>query len=354
MTMMKAVRHARHGGSNVLEYGDYPMPEMGPGDLLVRVELTSVSGWDVKYRNGHLTALPGRAAFPLPMQPGRDAVGVVEAIGEAVTMFAPGDRVIGLVHPANPASELTIRGLGNLSTDILYPGHTMFGGAAQFVVRPEHYWLPIPEGVTMKAAAAALWSYATSRRILVERAGVAAGDTLLVIGASGGMGTATLDLARLMGVRCIAATRDAAKTEFLLGRGAADVIVLGDDDVSQVRALGGPLGVDAMVDFSGQASMLRMGLQTLRPGGTMIVVAGEHGSDPIPVTAGDFVRLELNVKGARASTIDDQRTILRLLAQGALRPAVHAVMPLSETAAAQDLLSASAVQGRLLLDPWAD
>jgi NADPH:quinone reductase-like Zn-dependent oxidoreductase len=352
---MKAVRLAAHGGVEVLQYGDQPLPEVGPLDVRVRVLATTVSRWDIKYRQGGTQfGLPGRKPFPLPMQPGRDAVGVVEAVGERVKAFRPGDRVVGLVHPANPQSPLTIRGLGNLSTDIDYPGHTMFGGNAQFVARPESYWLPLPDGVAPERAAAAMWSYATAHRILKDRLQASAGDTVFVVGGSGGMGSATLDLARLMGVRVVAVTRSPAKVDFLHACGAHKVVLLPSPEAcGDIRAAASPLGVDGAVDYSGDPAMVRLCVDVLRPGGTLVAVAGEGSSAPLPITAADCVRLELNIRGARASTLNDQRAVLELLAQDRIHPAIHAVLPLSEVRAAQQRLETGDLSGRIVLDPWA-
>jgi len=353
--MMKAVRIFRHGAVEELVYDDFPIPEVGEHDVLVRVLATTVSRWDIKFRIGEMKGgLPGRKMFPLPMQPGRDTAGVVEAVGSSVKTFRPGDRVVGLVHPANPMSPMTVRGLTNLSTDIDYPGHTTFGGNAQFVSRPESYWLPLPENVSPTLAAAAMWSYATSHRILHERLQARVGDTVLVVGGSGGMGSATLDLARLMGVRTVAVTRSPSKSDFLRSLGASEVVVIPSDEVvAQVRAVGDTLGLDGAVDYSGDLKMLRLGVDVLRPGGTLVTVAGEGNPSPLPITAADCVRLELNIRGARASTLHDQRTVLSLLSQGAISPVIHAVMPLSEVRAAQTLLDSGNVAGRIVLDPWA-
>ena len=351
---MKAVRIARHGGREVLDYGDVPRPTVGCSDVLVRVLATSTSGWDVKYRVGGLPALPGRRGFPLPMQPGRDAAGIVEAVGDDVTLFRPGDRVVGLVHPANPASPLTIRGFGNLSTDIDYPGHTMFGGNAQYVARPETYWLPLPGAVTFEQAAAALWSYASAHRILRNRLEVGLGDTLLIVGASGGMGSATRDLARAMGVRVVATTRAPAKAAMLRADGT-EVVVLGagdDGEADRIRAAGGALGLDGAVDYSGDSAMVRLAIAVLRPGGTLVIVAGEANDAPLPVTAADCVRLELNLRGARASTLDDQRIVLAALAHGTIHPVIHAILPMSRIRDAHAMIENGEVMGRILLDPW--
>jgi NADPH:quinone reductase-like Zn-dependent oxidoreductase len=119
---MKAARIAETGSPEVIEYGDYPMPECEAGDVLVKVMATSVSGWDLKYRSGKLAksavgkGLPGRSLFPMPQQLGREASGVVVAVGDNTTRFKEGDRVLGLVHPENPDCDIAIRGRGNLSS----------------------------------------------------------------------------------------------------------------------------------------------------------------------------------------------------------------------------------------------
>jgi NADPH:quinone reductase-like Zn-dependent oxidoreductase len=336
---MKAVRLLAHGGPEALTYGDFPLPEVGPADVLVRVLATTVSRWDVKYRIGE----PGRTSslYKLPMQPGRDAAGVVEAVGGEVSSLKPGDRVVGLVHPVNRAGES------------IYPGHNTFGGNAQFVSRPEAQWLPLPAQVEPADAAAAMWSYATSHRILLDRLQARLGDALFIVGGSGGMGSAILDLARLMGVRVVAVTRSAGKVDFLTRLGASAVIVLPRDDAAAaIRAAAAPRGCDAAVDCSGDQAMMRLCIDVLRRGGTFVPVAAEGPPAPLPVTVADCTRLELTIRGARASTYEDQRAVVTLLARRQISPAIHAVMPMSELRLAHQRLEAGDVAGRIVLDPW--
>jgi NADPH:quinone reductase-like Zn-dependent oxidoreductase len=338
--MMKAVRLFAHGGPEALTYTDFPQPEIGPTDVLVRVLATTVSRWDVKYRIGEVRTGGGNL-FKLPMQPGRDAAGVVEAVGDKVTSFKPGDRVVGLVHPVSAAGES------------LYPGHNTFGGNAQFVARPESHWLPLPAQVEPTEAAAAMWSYATSRRILLERLKSRLGDTIFVVGGTGGMGSAILDLAGAMGVSVIAVTRSGTKADFLHKLGAKDVIVLPRQDaVAAIRACAPQGGCDGAVDCSGDHTMMRLSIDVLRRGGTFVPVASEGPPAPIPVTVADLTRLELNIRGARASLLDDQRAVLSLLAQRRISPAIYAVMPLSELRLAHQRLESGEVCGRIVLDPW--
>ena len=336
-TMMKAVRLFAHGGTEALTYSDFPPPEAGPGDVLVRILATTVSGWDVKYRIGQTGG--GGPTFKLPMQPGRDAVGVVEAVGSAVTSFKPGDRVVGLVHPVSATGES------------IYPGHVTFGGNAQFVARPEAQWLPLPANVDPADAAAAMWSYSTSRRVLVDRLQAHLGETVFVVGGSGGMGSAILDLARAMGVRVIAYTRTERKVAFLKKLGANDVVVAQEDSAAAVRKLA-PRGCDGAIDCSGDSAMMRLCVDVLRRGGTFVPVASEGKPAPMPITVADCTRLELTIRGARASSYDDQRAVVTLLARGQIKPAIHAVMPLSELRRAHDMLEAGEVTGRIVLDPW--
>jgi NADPH:quinone reductase-like Zn-dependent oxidoreductase len=335
--MMKAVRLFAHGGPEALTYGDFPQPEIGPADVLVRVLATTVSRWDVKYRIGEVSG--GASMFKLPMQPGRDAAGIVEAVGSQVTAFKPGDRVVGLVHPVSPTGES------------IYPGHITFGGNAQFVARPESQWLPLPVHVEPAAAAAAMWSYATSRRILLDRLQSRLGDTIFVVGGSGGMGSAILDLARAMGVRVIAYTRSAKKVDFLRKLGASEVVVARDDAAAAIRQLA-PRGCDGAVDCSGDSAMMRLCIDILRRGGTFVPVAAEGPPAPLPITVADCTRLELNIRGARASTLEDQRAVVTLLAQRRISPAIDAMMPLSELRLAHGRLEAGEVSGRIVLDPW--
>ena len=232
---MKAVRLYEFGGPDKLVYEDQPVPEAGRGDVLVKVLATSVSRWDIKYRagevhefygrgTGHHGGIHGRRAFPMPMQLGRDAAGEVVAVGDEVATLKPGDRVLGMTNPENPFSLASVRGLGNLSGGVDLPGHTMFGGYAQFVCRPQGYWIKVAPDFDLDQGAAAMWPGATAHRIIADRLKLRINDTILITGASGGMGTAIMALARLAGATVIATTRHAAKKERLRREGAGLVV----------------------------------------------------------------------------------------------------------------------------------
>jgi NADPH:quinone reductase-like Zn-dependent oxidoreductase len=185
-TKTMAVRLFEYGGPDKLIYGEYDLPPLGEHGVLVKNFAGSVSRWDVKYRAGDLARylLPGRAPFPLPQQLGREAAGEVVAAGHAVKKIRPGDRVIGVTHPEDPEGTETARGLGNLSRNLAIPGHQAFGSYAQYLVRDERMWLPLPDGVDYEQAGVALWPFSSSHRVVHDRLRVRLGDTVLIAGAS--------------------------------------------------------------------------------------------------------------------------------------------------------------------------
>jgi NADPH:quinone reductase-like Zn-dependent oxidoreductase len=355
-TKTMAVRLFEYGGPDKLIYSEYDLPPLGERDVLVKNLAASVSRWDVKYRAGDLARyqLPGRAPFPLPQQLGREAAGEVVAVGGAVTRFKPGDRVIGVTHPEDSNSTETARGLGNLSRNLAIPGHQAFGSYAQYLVRAEALWLPLPDGVGFEQAGIALWPFSSSHRVVRDRLRVRLGDTVLIAGASGGMGQATLQLCKLAGARVIATTRHAAKAAPLRELGADAVAVTDNAETARaaVSDFTGGEGVDHAVDYTGSPDLLRFIGSVMRLGGSL-VVSSEQGRDPLPFTASDLIRLELNLLGMRGARMNDMLTVLKLLGAGAIKTRVAARFPLAKVGAAHELLvNAPDLVGRIVLLPW--
>ncbi len=355
-TKTMAVRLFEYGGPEKLVYGEYDLPPPGANDVLVKNLAGSVSRWDVKYRAGGRARhqIPSRAVFPLPQQLGREAAGEVVAVGPAVTRFKPGDRVIGVTHPEDPASAGFPRGLGNLSGNITIPGHQAFGSYAQYLVRHEAMWLPLPDGVDTEQAGGALWPFSSSHRVVRDRLKVQLGDTVLVTGASGGMGQATMQLAKLAGARVIATTRHEGKAETLLELGADGVVVTSDQDQAfkDVSRLTRGEGIDHAVDYTGNPDLLRFVGSVMRLGGSLVVTS-EQGRDPLPFRAADLIRLELNLLGIRGARMNDMLTVLKLLGDGRIRTRIAARFPLAKVGEAHTLLETSPdLVGRIVVLPW--
>jgi NADPH:quinone reductase-like Zn-dependent oxidoreductase len=356
-TQTFAVRLFEYGGPDKLIYGEYDLPPLGARDVLVKNFAGSVSRWDVKYRAGDLVRyqIPGRAAFPLPQQLGREAAGEVIAVGAAVTRFKPGDRVIGVTHPEDPDSVETARGLGNLSRNLAIPGHQAFGSYAQYLVREERLWLPLPDGVDYEQAGVALWPFSSSHRVVHDRLKVRLGDTVLIAGASGGMGQATMQLCKLAGARVFATTRHEGKAAVLRELGADAAVITADAERAraEILSLTGGEGVDHAVDYTGSPDVLRFLGSAMRLGGS-IVISSEQGREPMPFLASDLIRLELNLLGIRGARMNDMLSVLKLLGTGRISTRIAARFPLAQVGEAHTLLETSPdLVGRIVVLPWA-
>lgn len=360
-TSTAAVWVHEHGGPEQLVHEQRPLPALGPTDVLVSVDNAAVSGWDLKYRRGLQagTKLPGRNPFPMPQQLGREAAGTVVATGPETQLLHPGDRVVAVVHPENPYASETYRGLGNLSTGIAIPGHQALGAYAEYVVRDERLFLPVPDHVDLEQAGVTLWPYGTSHRVLRDRLRVTAGDTLLVTGAAGPMGLATIQLARIFGLRVIATTRHAERADGLRATCGTDVEVVVTEDLGAaaeaVRDLTHGQGVDHAVDYSTSRDLLRFALDVIRLGGRLCPAAGEQNPPgPMPFTVFDLTRLEVDIVGVRGARHDDAVRVLALLGDGRLQSPIAARFPLSKAAEAHELMEQGTdVVGRILLKPGA-
>jgi NADPH:quinone reductase-like Zn-dependent oxidoreductase len=241
-----------------------------------------------------------------------------------------------------------------LSTGVDLPGHTLFGGYAQFVARPETHWIKLPARVTFDQAAASMWACATAHHIVAGRLALRLNDTVLVTGASGGMGTATMLLAKLAGASVIGTTRYPQKAG-VLERHGADLVVDSNSAtaVEQIRDFTHGEGLDGAVEYTGATELMRLCVDCMRPGGTFCPVAGEMKELPLRVI--DLVSKELTVRSVRASTRNDQRIVVELLDKGLLKMPVHATMPLSKTAEAHRILETGRdLIGRIVLHPWDD
>ncbi|WP_420594544.1 alcohol dehydrogenase catalytic domain-containing protein [Deinococcus sp.] len=353
---MKAVRLFEHGDPSVLKYVDVPMPEVGDDDVLIRVRATSINQWDLRYRSGKLppNPLPGRPAWPLPFQLGRDAAGDVVAVGRNVKRWNIGDRVLQMPQPACGVCPMCLRGRDNLCINIAYPGHQVFGGYAEYITRPQHTILSIPENISYEVAAATLWAYTTPLNCAKRRAPVDAGDTLVITGASGGLAIAAMQLAKLFGATVIGTTTKLARSDELKALGYDHIVGSHDPETpSQVKNMTEGLGVDAVWDCVGGSEFLKLSVACVRLGGTIAVLGApvtEDGFD-LEMNTLSFIFGELNIVGVRGATRLDHYTCMRLLGEGKINPVIDRVFPLSEAADAHTYLESQKQVGKVILIP---
>lgn len=353
---MKAVRLFEHGGPEVLQYVDVPVPEPGPDDVLIRVHATAVNTWDLRYRAGELPPVhPGRPAWPLPFQLGRDAAGEVVSVGTNVERWRPGDRVAQLPHPACGACDLCLHGLDNLCVDTAYPGHQVFGGYAEYVVRHQDAVLAIPDAVGYQTAAATLWTYTTPLNCM-RQAPVGLGDTVLITGASGGMATACAQLAKLSGANVIGTTTKPDRDEQLTKLGYDHILHSADPQLpAQVRELTHGRGADTVWDCVGGNNFLQLSVSCVRLGGTVVVMAApvEKGAlrKKLELNVSTFISLQVRIVGVRAATRRDQHRCMELLAAGKINPVIDRAFPLASAAEAHAYLADHRQIGKVVLLP---
>ncbi len=340
---MRAAVFSRFGGPEVVEIGDVPVPDPGPGEVRLRVDATAMNHLDLWVRQG----LP--VETPMPHIGGSDIVGVVDAAGPGVR--APlGVRVV--VDPSLDYGwyDGVGRGEGFRDPPFRIIGEHTQGGMAEYAIVPVANLLDVPEGVASEVAAAAGLVFVTAWRALMVRGGLRAGEDVLVTGASGGVGTAAVQLAKLAGARVFAVTSGRDNVE-RVGELGADVVYdrLAGDFSRGVWGDTRKRGVDLVFDTVGEAIWPSC-LRALAVQGRLVTsgsTTGSHGDTEIRLV---FWK-QLSIFGSTMGSPREFRQVMRLVFAGRVTPVIHAVMPLAEAAGAHELLEKGDVFGKLVLVP---
>jgi len=325
---VKAVVIEKQGGPENLVYRDWPDPEPGAGDLVVRVRVCGLNHLDIFVRRG----MPG-FPVPVPFISGADVAGVVEAMGGDVDAFSIGERVV--INPVTPDGMI---------------GEEIQGGMAELVRVPATHAVPIPEAVSFEQAACLPVAYGTARRMLLERANVQPDETVLVLGASGGVGNAAVQIAHNLGATVIACAGSQEKCERLRALGADHTIDYSKTDFSaEAWKLTAKKGVDVVVNFTGGDTWVPA-LRALRKQGRMVTCGATAGFDPKTDIRFIWTR-ELTIIGSTGWTTDDIRVLLDDVAGGRIDPIISHSLPLGEARQAEELIEGRSIFGKVLLIP---
>jgi NADPH:quinone reductase-like Zn-dependent oxidoreductase len=324
---VQAIRIHEDGGPEVLRYEDVPDPGPGPGEVLVRLQAASLNHLDVWVRKG----LP---SVPKPRILGGDGAGVVEALGEGVEGFAPGDRVV-----INP-------GLEHGDTIGVVGEHTD-GTHCELIAIDAVQVFPLDDALSFEQAAAFPLVYETAYRMLVTKAALQEGEWVLVWGVGGGVGTASFEIARALGARTIVTSGSDWKLERAREWGA-DLAVnhATDDVVAAVKEATGK-GVHVVVESVGEATWARS-LAAVRPAGRVTVCGATSGPNP-PAQLHRFWWKQLTVYGSTMGTREDFLGAYELVRSGRARVHVDRVFPLAEARAAHERLEAGEQLGKIVL-----
>ena len=340
---MKAIFFTQHGGNEVLQYGDRPDPVAGPGEVRVAVRAAALNRLDVFVRNG----IPH---VPLPQIPGADGAGIVDAVGEGVVGPAVGDRV--LIQPGLwcGACEFCLRGEQSCCVSFRMLGEHVAGTFAEFAVVPARNVFPIPEGLSFVQAAAFPLAYQTAWRMVVGRAAVRPGETVLIHGVGGGVAWAALEIALLCGARVIATTSDEAKGARAREAGAELVVNYGAEDVGEVvRRHTAKRGVDVVVDVIGETTWMTS-VRSAAKGGRIVTCGATSGPSPKEDIRLIFWR-QLSILGSTMANDREFRALYAAVAAGRLRPRVDRSFPFSEAALAYARMESGEQHGKILLVP---
>jgi NADPH:quinone reductase-like Zn-dependent oxidoreductase len=333
---VKAVRFHRRGGPEVLRVEEVPDPVAGPGEALVRVRAAALNHLDVHVRRG----LPIR--MEMPHVGGVDFAGVVEALGPDAegAGVRVGDRVVG--HPALGASGIDEPG------PVAILGEGPNGAFCERLALPARNLVRMPDGLDFEAAAAVPVVFVTAWTMLVERARLRAGETLLVQGAGSGVGTAAVQIGRHLGARVLACSSAREKLARLRELGADELIHSREERVDlRVAELTGRHGADVVFEHVGEATW-EASVRSAAFGGRIVTcgaTSGRFGRTDLTLVFGR----QLSIHGVTLGSRETLETVLGLVAAGALRPVVDRVLPLEQCRAAHELLESGDVFGKLVL-----
>jgi NADPH2:quinone reductase len=322
---MKAIQIHETGGPEVLRLAELPIPQPGPGQILVRVEATGVNFIEIYFRKGTYKAA-------LPWTPGTEAAGTVEALGPGVSGFKVGDAVA--------------------STAVL-------GSYAEYALVPALQLVKTPQGVTHQQAAAAMLQGMTAHYLAYSTFPLKAGDTALVHAGAGGVGLLLTQIASRIGARVITTVSTPEKAEFSRAAGASEVILYTEQDFeAEVKRITGGKGVDVVYDSVGKTTFDKS-LNCLRPRGLLALFGASSG--PVP----PFDLTLLNPKGSLFITRPSlpfyiatheelewrSRDILGWVASGELKLRMEHVFPLEQAHKAHEALEGRGTTGKILLEP---
>jgi NADPH:quinone reductase-like Zn-dependent oxidoreductase len=346
---MKTVLFHQHGGPEVLEYTDFPTLEPKPGEALIRLRAAALNRMDVMVRNGW----PG-LKLEMPHINGADGAGEIAEInsplpeGEGFGMRV-GDRVVINANIGCGTCEYCLAGKDNMCRDWHLLGETIRGTYAEYICVPVRQLYKLPNDFDVHHAAAAALVYQTAWHSLVKRGNLQKGETVLIVGAGGGVNTASVQIAKLMGAQVVMVGSDARKLEMAESIGA-DILIDRSKEADWSKSVflaTNKRGVDVVVDNVGTTFM--QSLRALRKGGRLLTV-GNSGGPKFEIDNRYIFAKHLSIIGSTMSTLADFKEVMGLIVAGKLKPILDTTYPLKDAAAAQERLWRNENFGKITLD----
>ena len=340
---MKAIRFHQFGGPEVLKYEDVPDVRPREDQVLIRIRACALNHLDLWIRKG----LPG---VKLPHINGSDIAGDVSEVGSYVESVKRGTRV--LLAPmifCNHCAQCTA-GQQSFCREFSVLGYGNDGGNAEYIAVPEVNVIPIPESLSYDQAASLPLVFLTAWHMLVTRAQIKAGQTVLILGGGSGVGSAAIQICKMLGAAVIATAGDEPKLEKSRELGADHTINHYKQKIAEeVRRITSKAGVDVVFEHVGSATW-DDSVRSLRPGGTLVTCGATTGPEAKFDIRVLFSR-QVSFLGSYMGTMGDLHEVLKHVFSGDLRPVVDRVFPLSEARAAHECLEKSEQFGKIVLNP---
>ena len=347
---MKAILFHHHGGLEVLEYADFPTPEPGPGEVLVKLEAAALNRMDLWVRNGW----PG-LKLAYPHIPGADGAGTVVAIGSpplaedsARKSVEIGDRVVINANLGCGYCDFCLAGQDNRCHNWHLLGETVRGTYAEYVAVPARQVYPLPEDADVHTAAAAGLVFHTAWHSLITRGNLRPGESVLIVGASGGVNTASIQIAKYAGatVYVIGSNAEELAIADLLG---ADYLIDRSAEPNWAKTIykmTNKRGVDVVVDNVG--TTFPLSFRAARKGGRILTV-GNTGGPKFEIDNRFVFAKHLSVIGSTMGTLADFAAVMQLVLDDKLKVVIDRSFPLQEARAAQERLESGQQLGKITL-----
>ncbi len=340
---MKAVRFHEFGGPEVLKYEDVPEPTLRKDQVLVQVKACAMNHLDLWCRKG----IPG---VKLPHILGSDVAGDIASVGEYITGLHEGQRV--LLAPmmfCNHCPQCTA-GLQNFCPEYTVLGYMNDGGDCEYLAVPQVNVISIPDELTYNEAAAVPLVFLTAWHMLVTRAQIRPGQTVLVLGAGSGVGSAAVQIAKLLNARVIATAGSPLKLEKARELGADYLVNHYEQKISQeVRKITAREGVDIVVEHVGAATW-EESMKSLKPGGSIVTCGATTGGEAKFDIRFLFAR-QLSFLGSYMGTMGELYAVLKHVFSGRLKPVIDSTFPLHEARAAHERMEDRQMFGKIVLNP---
>jgi NADPH:quinone reductase-like Zn-dependent oxidoreductase len=342
---MKAVWFREFGGPEVLVYEDAPDPEPEPGEALVQIRSTGINHVDLDVRAG-VSRFP--VSFPHIL--GLEYAGEVAAIRQQTSPFKEGDRVWVSGRIACDACEYCLTGRDNMCHVGGPHGPRAPGGYCELVSVPVSCLRALPNHATFEDAAAAQVAFGTAWHVLITRAALRAGDTVLIQAAGSGIGSAAVQVAHVAGATVIATASTDEKLRLARDLGADYTINYSQEEfAAKVMEFTRGSGVDVVMEHVG-GEVFTNSLECLKRDGVIVTVGG-HSGEVVPFDIIPFFRNEYRLVGSASWTRHELTKVMDMVFDGTFRPVIHQALPLSQAAEAHRLVDSRDFFGKVLLNP---